>query len=279
MSKQDQILWSAGRVIRFSLHQRIQHGLLAISVFMLILTGFPIKYAHTPWAPYVIRLFGGFGNMFLTHLVFAVLMAFSAIYHLVWLIYTFIKKGPSVEMIPTFKDFQDAFHHILYLLGIRQETPRYGRYSYLEKFEYYAVIWGAVVMGLSGIILWFPGLFYFLPRWAFGIARVAHSNEAFVCMLAILMGHFFAVHFHPKVFPSSPVWWNGTMSLEQLKEEHPLEYEKLIRGHPHLQTNSPRELSPWARSRPFICFQMALYLLVSAVLLYTFIPLFLHDLF
>ncbi|HHX50883.1 MAG TPA: cytochrome b/b6 domain-containing protein [Clostridia bacterium] len=278
MSKQTQMLSAAGKVIRFTLQQRIQHGLLAFSVLMLIITGFPIKYAYTSWAPYVVRLFGGFGTMFLTHLVFAVLMAISSLYHLVWLIYTFLKNGPSVEMIPTFKDFRDAFHHALYLLGIRTSPPLYGRYSYLEKFEYFAVIWGVIVMGLSGLMLWFPGIFYFFPRWAFGIARVVHSNEAFVCMLAIFMGHFFAVHFHPKVFPSSPVWWNGTVSLELLKEEHPLEYENLISHNPDLKVDLTRELSPWARSKPLIYAQIVLYLVIFAVLLYTFVPLFLHGL-
>lgn len=273
---------AAGKVVeivRFSLQQRIQHGLLAISVLMLILTGFPIKYSTEAWAAYVIKLFGGFGNLFLFHQVFAVLMLLTAAYHIVWLIWIFAKKSPSWEMIPTLKDFKDAVHHGKYLLGLTDTPPQYGRYSYLEKFEYFAVIWGVIVMGFSGLILWFPGMFYWMPRWAFGVARVVHSNEAFICMLALFVGHFFHVHFHPKVFPSSMVWWNGKISLQHLKEEHPLEYEQLIKSHPELKNVAIEEdHSRWARSKILIYGELAIFLALFAYLLYTFVPMFLQDL-
>lgn len=263
-------------IIRFTLQQRLQHGLLAISVLMLILTGFPIKYSTEGWAPYVINIFGGFANLFLFHKIFAVLMILSAVYHIVWLIAVFIKNGPSWEMIPTFKDFKDAIDHGKYLLGINKNPPQYGRYSYLEKFEYFAVIWGVIVMGFSGLVLWFPGMFYWLPRWAFGVTRVIHSNEAFVCMLALFVGHFFHVHFNPKVFPSSMVWWNGKISAADLKEEHPLEYQQLVASNPELKKVEKHE-SRWYRSKPLIYAELVIFLGLFVYLLYTFIPLLLHG--
>lgn len=266
-------------IIRFTLQQRVQHGVMAISVLMLIFTGFPIKYSAEAWSPYVISFFGGFANMFLLHLIFAVLMVLTSVYHIIWLIWTFIKKGPSWEMIPTFKDFTDAFHHGKYLIGIEKNPPRYGRYSYLEKFEYIAIIWGVIVMGFSGLVLWFPGMFYWIPRWAFGVARVIHTNEAFVAMLALFVGHFFHVHFNPKIFPSSLVWWNGKISVHHLKDEHPLEYDELVKTHSELKEVGEHKHQGWAASKPLIYTQLVIFLGLFAVLLYTFVPLFFHGLF
>lgn len=265
------------KIIRFTLQQRLQHGIMALSVLLLIFTGFPIKHSTEGWAPYVINFFGGFGNMFRIHLISAVVMILSSVYHVFWLIWTFLKKGPSWEMVPTFKDLKDAFHHGKYLLGVEKTPPQYGKYSYLEKFEYFAIIWGVIIMGFSGLILWFPGMFYWMPRWAFGVARVVHSNEAFVAMLALFVGHFFHVHFNPKVFPSSLVWWDGKISAEMLKADHPLEYEALIKKQPDLKDIGELEYTGWAASKPLIYVQFIFFASLFIFLLYTFIPLFLQG--
>lgn len=272
MSKHNNV--GVQRVERFNLQHRIQHGLLAISVLLLIFTGFPIKYSTESWAPVAMRLFGGFENMFKLHLISAVLMVAVGVYHILWLIFACIKHGPSWAMIPTLKDFTDAYHHIKYLLGIEKEPPRFGRYTYLEKFEYFAVVWGMAVMGLTGFILWFPQYFTFLPRWAFQVARVAHTNEAFVAMLALFVGHFFAVHFSPKVFPSSRVWWDGTIDVQQLKEEHILEYEEKFGKEEMEVSEEPRG---FARSKPLIIAELIFYFGLFIYLLYVFIPKFLDG--
>ena len=129
-------------VLRWTSNQRYQHLLLAVSVLMLIITGLPIKYGQAAWAPYVVAMFGGFGRMFTVHLTFAVLMLISGAYHAAWLAGAVLRRGPTWDMVPTWKDVRDAYHHAGYLLGLRRDRPRYGRYSYLEKFEYLAVIWG-----------------------------------------------------------------------------------------------------------------------------------------
>ncbi|MBS4026395.1 MAG: cytochrome b/b6 domain-containing protein [Clostridia bacterium] len=215
-------------VQRFDDHQRWQHLLLAISVLMLIITGFPIKFAYTWWAPHVMSLFGGFKNMLTVHKMFGVVMIFSGIYHLTWL---FIKipslKRAKWAIIPSLKDVRDAYYHARYLLGFGK-MPKYDRYAYLEKFEYFAVVWGVIIMSATGFVLWFPELAaIYLPRWVISIFRVVHSFEALVCLIAVVIGHFYSVHFNPDVFPSSPVWIDGKISREHLKHEHPLEYDEI----------------------------------------------------
>lgn len=263
-------------IMRFNRHQRYQHFLLMVSVLMLIITGFPIKYAQWPWAQVVVTLFGSFKTMFMMHLTFGVLMLISGVYHVIWLIDLAIKRNLPMSMVPAMKDVKDAIHHAKYLLGIVKEPPQYGRYTYLEKFEYLAVFWGIIVMGGSGLMLWFPEIFGVLPRWVLQIVRIAHTNEAFVAMLAIVIGHFFAVHFNPHVFPTSKVWLTGNISREHMKAEHPLEYQEWLEKQ---QVDEGVELvekehhSKFAKSRALIIFELVVYVSVFVLLLITFVPL------
>jgi len=213
--------------------------------------------------------------MFMTHLVFAVIMLFSGFYHLVWMVGRFASKGPSCSMVPTLKDVKDAVHHARYLLGLTKEPPQYGRYTYLEKFEYLAVFWGIIVMGGTGLILWFPGMFGWLTQTGLHIARIAHTNEAFVAMLAVAIGHFFAVHFNPHVFPTSKVWINGTISREHMKEEHPLEYEELLAEYRKkgIPVAGHEQHSRFAHSRGLIIFELVVYITIFILLMGTFISL------
>jgi len=262
-------------VQRFNIHQRLQHLLLAVSVLMLIVTGFPIKYGHTGWAATVIGIFGSFEKMFNVHLFFAVVMIISGAYHLIWLIGLFAKQGPVLTMMPRWKDVTDAIHHYKYMLGLTRTPPQFDRYTYLEKFEYFAVVWGIFVMGFSGFILWYPRMFTWLPRWMMDVARVVHTNEAFVAMLALFMGHFFAVHFNPKVFPTSRVWLNGKISVEHLAEEHPLEYRKLLqeRGLPESAAAHELHASGFGKSMALIVVEILVYGTIVVAVLVTFLKL------
>jgi cytochrome b subunit of formate dehydrogenase len=245
---------------------------------MLIITGFPIKYAYTWWAPYVMAMFGGFKNMLTVHKIFAVVMIFSGVYHVVWL---FIKmptmKRAKWAIIPNLKDVRDAYDHGKYLLGIGQ-MPKYHRYAYLEKFEYFAVVWGVIIMGSSGLILWFPEMAAaILPRWVISIIRVVHSYEALVCLIAVAIGHFYAVHFNPDVFPTSPVWINGKISREHLKHEHPLEYDEIAAKNKErgvvFEPDEPRQLS--GRFKDSLVLKsvlLVIYLAVFAWIMISFIP-------
>jgi formate dehydrogenase subunit gamma len=259
------------QIERFSKQQRLQHLILFVSIFFLVLTGFPIKYAYMDWSKYIVALFGGFDQMLYVHLTAAVLMILSGVYHIIWLIKLFRKDGPKWSMVPTWKDARDAFHHVQYLLGARKERPQYGRYTYLEKFEYFAVIYGILLMGISGFILWFPNLSAaIMPRWVIELFRVAHSNEAVVCLLAVAIGHFFWVHFNPDVFPSSSVWYNGKISKQHLKEEHPAEYDQLLTTYE--DTDTEEHHSKYANSLPLIIIELCIYVALFVFLLSVFVP-------
>lgn len=258
---------------RFNKSQRIQHLILLVSILMLMFTGFPIKYAQSEGAKFVVSLFGNFDNMLRVHLTAAVLMLFSGFYHVVWLVKIFRQSGPKWSMVPTFKDVRDAYHHALYLLGVRKERPQYGRYSYLEKFEYLCVIYGILLMGGSGLILWFPNISAtIMPRWIIEMFRIAHSNEALVCLLAVAIGHFFWVHFNPDVFPSSLVWINGKISKHHLKEEHPLEYEQLTVTYEEIENRHEEAPSRYAQSLSLILIELCIYVSLFVFLLSIFIP-------
>jgi len=258
---------------RFNKSQRIQHLILLVSILMLTLTGFPIKYSQSEGARFVVSLFGNFDNMFRVHLTAAVMMIFSAILHVIWLVKMFKNSGPKWSMVPTFKDVRDGYQHGLYLLGIRKERPQYGRYTYLEKFEYLAVIYGILLMGFSGFILWFPTISaIFMPRWVIEMFRIAHSNEAVVCFLAVVLGHFFWVHFNPDVFPSSLVWINGKIPKHHLREEHPLEYEQLTEIYEDVEHRHEEAPSPFANSLTLMLIELCIYISLFVFLLSVFVP-------
>ncbi len=259
------------RILRWSWQHRLQHLGLLVSVGVLILTGFPIKYAYTTWGRTMAGLFGGFDHLLDVHLAAAALMVVAGLYHIGYIVYYWLRHGPTWDMIPGLKDVRDAVHHALWLVGLRPDRPRYGRYSYLEKFEYFAVFWGFVVMGGSGIVILFPGFAsQYMPRWAVDALRVVHSNEAFVALLSLAFGHFFAVHFAPGVFPGSTVWLDGTTTVAHMAEEHPLELEAMGIAVPEVQHTTT------AGQRLLLIAEMIGYTLVTFILLDTFVPMFIN---
>lgn len=214
---------------RFNIHQRIQHIMMFTSFIALAITGLPIKYNNAGWAKLITAMFGGFDNMFAVHLGAAVVMLASSVYHLVYLIiYPIVTKKVSLAALPSPKDVKDLFQNIRYFLGLTSEPPKFDRYSYKEKFDYWAVFWGMVIMGGSGLMMWFPEISTrYFPRWVIDCARYAHSDEAMLAILAIFIWHFYNVHFSPTFFPGSLVWFNGKLSRKLMKHEHPLELERL----------------------------------------------------
>lgn len=260
---------------RWNVHQRLQHVLLLISVSGLVLTGFPIKYYTQSWAKTATLMVGGFERLFGIHLSMAVLLFLTSGYHLLYLLAYWRKVGPSWAMVPGWRDLRDGWHHALHLIGIRRRPPHFGRYTYLEKFEYLAVVWGMVFMGGSGLILWFPvKAAALLPAWGLETVRVIHSNEAFIAMLALAFGHFFSVHFHPAVFPNNEVWLTGRISLARLAEEHPAELEHLVAAGKISAAEAEAATSHHEPHRPFLLWlELAAYAGVFVWLLITFVPM------
>ena len=263
-------------VERWHLLHRLQHGTLALSMFGLLGTGLPIKYAYTAWAGEVFGLLGGFHNTLIIHKASALLLCLVTVWHVIYLAAARLKGGPARwEMMMNGKDLRDAVHHGAYLLGLRQQPPQYDRYTYLEKFEYLAIIWGLVVMGGSGMAVWFPEVAAsWFPRWVLDGLRIVHSNEAFVAMLSLAFGHFFVAHFSPLIFPSSTVWLTGKISAAHLKEEHPLEYQRLVEAGKLPADAAPEHrhrLAGWRRAVGVA--EMLIYSVIFYGLLITFIPL------
>lgn len=229
---------SPGRMVRrFDRVHRLTHALIIISFLGLVATGFPLKYSYAQWAHDMSAAFGGIRAMGILHRIFAIITFAYAGLHGAWLVYFFWKKCPSPRwkyivgpdsMLFSWKDFKDfvAMVKWFFRLGPR---PRFDRWTYFEKFDYWGEIWGVFVIGGSGLMLWMPTLFTrWLPGWVLNCAMVVHSIEALLAASVIFLVHFFNTHLRPEKFPIDLAMWSGQMSEAEMKEERPAEYERLV---------------------------------------------------
>jgi cytochrome b subunit of formate dehydrogenase len=228
-------------VIRFDIHQRIQHWFMLSGVILLGITGWPLRGAGTfgnspiiggqdaaPYSQAFMKIFGGAEGAALWHRAGAVLIIISAIYHLFYLTFLASQKRLPLSMLPGPKDALDMRDNILFMLGVKKERPKFDRYMYLEKFDYWAVFWGIVMMVGTGFIFWFPAFFAaWAPSWLITAALIVHGEEATLAILFLFVVHFYNVHLKPSIFPMNWAWLNGRISVEMMKHEHPLEYERM----------------------------------------------------
>ena len=216
---------------RFSLSQRLQHIFMFVPFIILVITGFPIKFPDSVFWSALMDGMGGIENARFVHRVAAAVMILDFAFHIFYLFYNIITKKPSLDkmyLVPNMKDARDIAQNIKYFLFMTPDRPKFHKFSYIEKFDYWAVFWGMFIMAGSGIILWFPVLFSkFLPGIVIQIAYIAHSDEAMLALLAIIIWHFYNVHFNPRIWPANKVWYKGTLSEEEMEHEHPLELEEI----------------------------------------------------
>jgi len=217
--------------IRFSLRQRIEHILLILSFTMLCVTGLPQRFAHDTWAQALISLMGGLDTVRFTHHLFGVMLVFEGIYHVVVATYELLfARSKPMGMFPAPQDARDALRQMARLVGIQAERPRFGRYDFRHKLEYWSVVWGTLLMGVTGSILLFPVVATtFLPGAVVTASRVAHSYEALLAFLAVTLWHLYNTHLAAEAFPIDTSIFTGRISAEKMREEHPLEYEQLMR--------------------------------------------------
>ena len=211
-------------VLRMTLAQRVQHWLLLVSFITLAITGFALKYPDS-WIAYLVGNSEPFRRI--SHRAAAVLMMLLAVYHAYYLLATREGRKLLWEMLPRIKDITDVFGNLRYLLfgGLK---PKFARFGYPEKAEYWAVVWGTIIMGVTGLIIWFKfGFTLWLPRWMIDVANTIHYYEAILAVLAIIVWHFYHVIFDPDVFPVNWAWWDGRVSAEWYEEEHGLDHETL----------------------------------------------------
>ncbi len=223
---------------RYPLYHRLTHLVIIVSFLGLTATGMPLKFAGTPWASSVMGFFGGPGVARIIHRLCAVLTLVYVIMHLGFLGRSFWKAGLTKtgrfffgpdSMVFSPKDIKDMVGHFKWFLFLGPR-PKFDRWTYWDKFDYWGEFWGVTVIGLSGLLLWFPEFFSrFLPGWIFNVALVVHSIEALLAASIIFLVHFFNVHLRPSKFPLDPVIFTGCMTEEEFQEEHPLEYERFLR--------------------------------------------------
>jgi cytochrome b subunit of formate dehydrogenase len=214
---------------RFQPFEVYQHMLLFLSFATLVVTGFALKFPEAGWVQILLKIGLDEGLRSLLHRIAAVVMVIISVVQLFY--FLFSKKGrrDMLALVPKIEDFTHFAQNMGYHLGFSKKHPQYGRYDYTEKAEYLALIWGILVMGVTGFILWFPEFFFkFLPSWLFETAEVIHYYEAWLATLAILVWHWFFVIFHPEKYPMNTTWTDGKITIDELKEHHPAEYEEYM---------------------------------------------------
>lgn len=222
--------------VRFPLPYRLMHAVMIVSFLTLATTGMVLKFSYTGWAMTISRLLGGVAISGFIHRCAAILMFGLFVVHIGYILRRKKTEGQSWKdlllgagtMMFTLRDIREFKETIKWYLG-KGPRPNYGRWTYWEKFDYFAVFWGIMVIGLSGLMLWFPGFFtLFLPGWVINVATIIHSDEALLATGFIFTIHFFNTHFRPEKFPMDKVIFTGRMSVEELKTERPAEYEALV---------------------------------------------------
>jgi cytochrome b subunit of formate dehydrogenase len=218
--------------LRMSLNERIQHGTLVVSFFLLVLTGFALRFPDAWWvAPWRTISPGIFELRSLLHRVAGVMMLAASVYHVWYLAATPRGRQLFRDLLPMRKDVTDALGMMRYNLGFAKEKPLLDRFSYVEKAEYWALVWGTVVMAATGFILWFDNTFLgLLTKTGWDVARTVHYYEAWLATLAIIVWHFYFVIFNPNTYPINLAFWKGTLTEEEMADEHPLELERLRGG-------------------------------------------------
>lgn len=222
--------------VRFTRKNRALHGCMVVSFLSLALTGLTLKFSYTGWAVLLSRVLGGFETAGFIHRTAALIMfgTFAAhlqdLYrqkkanHKSWLAMIF---GPE-SLVPNRQDLREFVATMKWFLRVG-ERPQYGRWTYWEKFDYFAVFWGIFIIGFTGLTLWFPIFFTrLLPGSFINVATIIHSDEALLATGFIFTVHFFNTHLRPEKFPMDTTVFTGRMSLAELKRDKPREYAALV---------------------------------------------------
>ncbi len=190
--------------------ERIQHGLLIVSFMTLVWTGFALRYPDKFWAYPLVMWEGSWPVRGIVHRIAGVVMIATSIVHVITLIANHKLREHWLHLIPRRNDVREAVAGFAYNVGLRRTSPRISSHSYIEKVEYWAVVWGTVMMGATGVLLWADNfvLSYF-PKGLLDVAGVFHYYEAVLAALAILVWHFYSVIFDPNVYPMNLAWLTG----------------------------------------------------------------------
>ncbi len=233
-------------VRRFSPWARATHAVLGASVFGLVLTGMPLRYPHAFWAGPLLAVWQGDAGAAMMHRVFAVGFFLAGGMHVAGLFAGLATGritrrsifGPD-SIVPRGDDLRNVGRNLRYLHGAGPR-PDFGRFTYFEKFDYFAEIWGLLVIGVSGLVMWFPEIAArFLPGWVVNAALIFHAYEALLAMGFLFAIHFFNTHLRPDVFPVDPVIFSGNMPLDEVRRRYPGWYRRLLEDGGEFRTARP----------------------------------------
>ncbi|MFQ6114808.1 MAG: formate dehydrogenase subunit gamma [bacterium] len=219
-----------GKVVRFSLNQRIQHVVLLVSMIVLTLTGLALWYHDSWFGRLIIFLEGGIQMRGTIHRIFAIILIGLCIYHLIYLLFSEEGHAQLMKIKPRTKDFRDAVHFVRFNLGNEQQRPKFDWFDFRQKFQYWGVMFGSMLMIFTGFILWFEtASMAVFPKWIFDLTAIVHGYDGLLIFLMLFVWHLYNVHLSPGCFPMNRTWITGTLSMDELKEHHPLEYERVVK--------------------------------------------------
>jgi len=218
-------------VTRMNRGQRVQHAILFSSFIILVVTGFALKFPDSAFRYLVLGINEGLRG--LLHRVAGLVLIGVAAYHLFYAVFNREGRRFVTDIWPLWRDARGGWKNLSYHLALSDEKPQFGRFTYAEKIEYWALVWGTVVMAVTGVMLWAKiTVGNHLPRWWIDVATAIHFYEAVLATLAIIIWHFYQVFFDPDAYPMNWAWWDGQVPLHHYRSEHPLDAETVAQsGH------------------------------------------------
>jgi formate dehydrogenase gamma subunit len=240
-------LRASGRpILRMNLSQRWQHAVLALSFIVLAVTGFALRFPDS-WIAHMLGSHEPFRRWM--HRIAGVVLLLVGLYHIIYIITTRDGRKLLRDLWPAKKDLSDLWGSGRYLFGLSKNKPKIGRFGYSEKMEYWAVVWGTIIMGVTGLMVWFKmDVTQWVPRWVVDVALTIHYYEAILACLAIVVWHFYHVIFDPDVYPLNLACWDGRVSRHWQEEEHPLDVADA--GQPETSKSKPAEVAQSASADP-----------------------------
>ena len=237
--------------IRFNIHQRLQHFFLVFSFLGLMITGMPLRFPELMICRIFISMLGGPVVVGIIHRSLGLTMAAVAVYHVLYLFVMWRKGYRGFEIIFQRGDLKLFLDDMKFFFGLTRERPRFGRYNWREKFDYFGACFGVALMVATGLVIWFPQIVtWFLPGWTVTAAVLLHEYEALLAGLAIFLSHFYWVHFDPDIYPMSMVWLTGEITEETIRHHHPVEYEEILRREREAQTTAAPAAAAAEEARP-----------------------------
>lgn len=215
-------------VVRFTRRQRIEHFSVMTLFTLLVITGLPQKFYEGGWAQAIILGLGGIDRVRWIHRAAGIGFTLFTAFHLTLVTGMVMLGRAPLSLVPTRRDFEDAIQQLNYYLGTTDTPARFGRFDYRQKFEYWGLVLGAVIVISTGLVLLFPiFVTQYLPGEVVPASKLAHGNEGLMAFLVVIIWHIYNAHLSPDVFPFDKTIFTGKMSVERMHHEHPLELERI----------------------------------------------------